>query len=400
MTPPPRSYSAPRILGTVEGTAGGPALVLLCGVHGNEPAGCRAAQAVLAELREARIPFQGRLLVVIGNRTALTEGRRFIDHDLNRHWTPDRVRRVRNTPKARLFNEDLEKRELLDLFEPMLHSARDPVVFLDLHSTSGPGVPFVCMADVIRNRRFGFAVHVPVVLGLEEKLPNTMLGYLTDLGHVGIAIEGGQHEAPDTERNLRAAIWSVLTVAGAVEASDVPEFDSMQRHLQKASADIPQVTEILHRHRCTDGDGFVMEPGFRSFEAVEAGELVATDHRGAIRTPVAGLMMLPRYQGQGEDGYFLARAVRPFWLAVSAQARRLGTDRLISSLPGVERHPERPDHFQVDLRVARYQVVNIFHLLGFRRETNEGGRLVFSRRRPDEWGPMGLPPLEALEANR
>ncbi|MEL7368735.1 MAG: succinylglutamate desuccinylase/aspartoacylase family protein [Myxococcota bacterium] len=376
-----------------EGLAPGPTIVATAGIHGNEPAGLHALDRVLATLRGLSTTFRGRLLAVVGHRSALAQGVRYIGRDLNRGWEAADLAQVRRRSFESLRAEDLEQRELLDLFEPILAEATEPVIFLDLHSTSGPGAPFVCMADVIRNRKFAFSMGVPTVLGLEEAIEGSMIGFLCDIGHIGIAVEGGQHDHPDTVEHHMAAIWSVLDAAGSLDVSGMPDVKHLRDKLQRSVNGLPQVIEIRHRHVCKDGDGFVMNPGYSNFQPVKAGEVVARDDRGLIRMTEDGIMMLPRYQGQGEDGFFLARSVRPFWLSMSAQLRRLGADRVLRGLPGVRRHPVEPDTFVVNPRIARFRVIEIFHLLGYRRRRPEDGQLVFSRRRPDAWGPEPLPSI-------
>ena len=90
--------------------------------------------------------------------------------------------------------------------------------------------------------------------------------------------------------------------------------------------------------------------------------------------------MLPLYRGQGDDGFFLGRDVKPFWLRLSALLRRLELQSLVLLLPGVRRHPDNVDSLLVDRSVARWQVSNVFHLFGYRRCRPESDYLVFSRR--------------------
>src|SRR5690606_23870109 len=131
---------------------------------------------------------------VTGNLRALQAGRRYLDRDLNRRWTPENIAKItRGGPET---SEDRETLELLQVFVPLMRRGR--VSFIDLHSTSGPSTPFSCMADVLRNRPRALALPIPVVLGLEEVIEGSMLGYLCDLGHVGVAVEGGQHSDPRT----------------------------------------------------------------------------------------------------------------------------------------------------------------------------------------------------------
>jgi succinylglutamate desuccinylase len=91
-------------------------------------------------------------------------------------------------------------------------------------------------------------------------------------------------------------------------------------------------------------------------------------------------MLMPLYQAQGDDGYFLVRDVRPFWLRLSGAMRRRRLERWLHLLPGVRRHPDRPGSFVVDRRVARWYALEVFHLLGFRRLSDTGRELSVSRR--------------------
>jgi succinylglutamate desuccinylase len=55
-----------------------------------------------------------------------------------------------------------------------------------------------------------------------------------------------------------------------------------------------------------------MLPGFKSFERVVQGQLLAlggAHGQREIRSPLGGILIMPRYQGQGQDGFFLARPV-------------------------------------------------------------------------------------------
>ena len=135
-----------------------------------------------------------------------------------------------------------------------------------------------------------------------------------------------------------------------------------------------------------DGDGFEMRPGYHNFQPVKKDELLATDASGEIRSPRDGLLLLPRYQGQGNDGFFLAREVRPFWLRVSAVLRRARAERFFSLLPGVKRLDPSRNRLLVNARVARIWPVEVFHLLGYRRMSDQGDRILFEcRREGDPW---------------
>ncbi len=71
---------------------------------------------------------------------------------------------------------------------------------------------------------------------------------------------------------------------------------------------LPAVSRVVHRHAVVPASGFVMEPGFRSFDAVRMGTLMAMDRTGPIRAPDDGMVFLPLYQDQGADGFFVIKA--------------------------------------------------------------------------------------------
>jgi hypothetical protein len=85
---------------------------------------------------------------------------------------------------------------------------------------------------------------------------------------------------------------------------------------------------------------------------------------------------MPLYQAQGEDGFFLIREFHPFWLSLSEALRRLRADRIIHWLPGIRRDPLRAYGLIVDRRWARWFSLEVLHLLGYRKEVEEGDRLI------------------------
>jgi len=153
-----------------------------------------------------------------------------------------------------------------------------------------------------------------------------------------------------------------------------------RRRLRQAVGDAPPIVEITYRHEITAEDRFRMEPGFVNFSAVSKGQKLGSDRSGDLRAPAACHVMLPLYQELGDDGYFLARRVRWFWLWLAKWLRALRIGGLLPLLPGIQRAPDDRNTLLANPRVARWFVVEVFHLLGFRRESRRGDRLAFSRR--------------------
>lgn len=369
-----------RVIGRFGGQSPGPVVISIGGLHGNEPAGVRASRNVLQQLGRIRPRFSGEYLALAGNLSALRRGTRYIEQDLNRIWLRERVDRFESSTPEPGHVEEFELRGLLAEIRLAVGRTSQEAYFIDLHTTSAPGSPFVVVADTLLNRRLATALPAPIVLGLEEHLRGTLLNFVNDLGHVAVGLEGGQHDSPASVATHELGIWQTLRLAGCVDASQVPGANEVSRPFRRRFEGRPSVVEVRYRHNVDPADAFVMEPGFENFTRVRRGDLLARDRQGPIRSAESGIMLMPLYQALGEDGYFLVRPVWPFWLEVSEWVRRLGMDRLLPLLPGVRRQTDAMDTLRVDPRVARWLVLQIFHLLGFRRQGSEDGLLLFSRR--------------------
>lgn len=369
----------PRVLGDVGSPAAGNTLVVLGGVHGNEPSGVEALRRVLAQIDSLDCELHGRLLGLVGNRAALAAGHRFLAEDLNRIWLPERLERAHDGTEA-LTAEERELGELDRLLDAALAGAHGRTFVLDLHTTSGPGPAFVVVHDTLPNRAFGRAMSLPLVFGLEEELSGTLTDHLTDRGAVSITVETGQHRSAASADRAEAAIWLALDVAGLAAECHRPEVELSRERLAREVEDLPPAVEVLYRHAIETDDGFRMGPGFASFEPVVEGQVVAEDRRGPVAAPRSGRLLMPLYQALGDDGFFVTRPVRESWLRLSTTLRRWRLERFLHWLPGINEVPERSGVFMVDRRVARWLALEIFHLLGFRRLEATPSHLIMARR--------------------
>src|SRR5690606_1401552 len=152
-----------------------------------------------------------------------------------------------------------------------------------------------------------------------------------------------------------------------LERSQVPDLPDHLHRLSQATHELPRVLEIRYRHRVAQDDDFCMLPGFANFVSVARGTKLAEDRRGEISAPEDAMLMLPLYQGQGDDGFFLARPVSPVWLGVSAVLRQARFDRLLRLLPGVSPHPTADDEWVVSTAAGAAFITDVFHLFGYRR---------------------------------
>lgn len=380
-----------HLLGEAVGNAAGATLIVFGSVHGNEAGGIRAIQRVLPRLESLKENLRGRAYFLAGNTRAVPKAVRFIDSDLNRHWTEGNLAKnlaAADSPETVLVSEDYEQRELLASIDQILATARDEVYAIDLHSTSAEGAPFATVGDTLRNRHFARQFPVTFLLGIEEQLEGTVLEYLNSRGAVTFGFEGGQHFADSTVDTHEAVIWLALVNSGILAREDAPDFERWKRILTEATG-VQKIVEIRYRHPVEPGDDFRMNAGFENFQTVRRGQSLARDKSGAIRAAESGLILMPLYQKQGEDGFFLGREVAPVWLRLSEILRRRNVSEWMRFLPGVQRHPADGATFLIDTRIARFFPLQIFHLLGFRKRRWRGNKLVVSRRLHDTKSPFG-----------
>lgn len=371
-----------RRLGSYGGSTFGPLVVCIAGMHGNEPAGVHALERVFQHLSKTRPPFNGKLVGLAGNLGALERGNRYVHRDLNRMWSPERVQQLKAGNLLEIETaETTEQRELLAALEIELAGKFSQAVFLDLHTTSSAGAPFGLISDTLANRRYAQRLRTPIILGLEESIEGTLLNYINELGHAALGFEAGQHAAPIAVKNHEAAIWSALVTAGCLPPEHVPSWRGLQRTLRESSRGLPLALEVCYRHEIRPADQFVMVPGFVNFQHLEQGELLAHDKHGEVRAPETGYLFMPLYQAQGEDGFFIVRAIKPFWLELAAWLRRLQLDRTLAWWPGVQRVPDDENSLLIDPQIARLYVIEICHLLGFRKQARQDNKILVTRRR-------------------
>ncbi|MGK0204080.1 MAG: hypothetical protein ACI9S9_003160 [Planctomycetota bacterium] len=368
-----------REIGRWDSGLPGPTLLVTGGVHGNEPAGVYAAQRVLKQLQGRAPQIRGRIIALAGNLAALSENRRFLSRDLNRSWDQESL--VLNSARdAQLRSpEDREQLDLIACFVEVERSASGPLVYADLHTSSAEGSPFLCLADTIDNRRLGLTTGVPIILGIEETIAGASLEWFADRGIMALAVEGGQHESEDAIANHEAVLWGLLVNLGILPEGFVDLAPHRER-LRQAVGSAPPIVEIVHRHVIAPDDAFRMEPGFVNFAEVAKGQLLAKDRSGEILAKHTTHVMLPLYQELGDDGFFLARRVRWYWLWLARLLRAFHVAAVMPLMPGIRRDPDDHDTMLANPKVARWFVVEIFHLLGFRKETERFGCLAFSRR--------------------
>jgi len=303
-----------RIIGHYRGAEAGPLVVAIGGIHGNEPAGVRALERLFEMLEdEPRLNpgfnFKGEFLALRGNLEALAQGKRYIDVDLNRIWRPLGPR-----PEQFATSEDHELHELLAAIETAVEEAPlSELVLLDIHTTTATGGIFAITGDDAPSLSLAAEMSVPVIKGMLSGLQGTTLHYFrgnhfeTTLPVRAISFEAGHHTDPLSVDLALASTINLLRALGCVKDEDVSTYHDQR--LRESAAHLPRLTELAYVHKIANNgsDGFRMNPGYKNFQPVRKGELLATDNNGEITAPLDGYLLMPLYQSQGEEGFFVVR---------------------------------------------------------------------------------------------
>lgn len=305
-----------RVIGRFTGSTRGPLLIVLGGIHGNEPAGVEAMSLILKMLEVEPITnpdfqFCGRLVGLRGNIQALESKQRYLNQDLNRMFTPENIREVLEKDPALLGPEE---RELLDLVltidEEIDNYQPDELILLDLHTTTAYGGIFTIAKDDDRSLEIAIELHAPVVRGMLQGLQGTTLHFIEhkrfdDIRSTAICFESGQHDEHLSVNRAIAGVINCMRTIGCVQAEHVE--NQHDRLLIEFSSGLPKVTNLVYKHAIVPEDEFRMYGHFKNFQTIEKGELLARDRQGDIYAPYDGLILMPLYQKQGEEGFFIVQ---------------------------------------------------------------------------------------------
>lgn len=304
-----------RIIGRHEGNEKGSLLICIGGMHGNEPSGIEAIEEVLRLLSiehkvNPTFRYKGTMIGIRGNLAALNAKQRFISRDLNRMLTSSELERIKNLNPALLKEEDKECLELISVIEEEIKKYNAPLtLILDMHTTTADGGIFTIAAEDDLSRILAKGLHAPVVLGIAEGLVGTTIDYFhhPQQGCYCIVFEAGRHDDPEGVHRTAAAIINCMRTIGAVESRDVDH-----RHdglLISLSVGLPKITRLIYHYKIQPEEKFVMRPGYKNFQHVKTGDVLATNENGDVLSSVEGLILMPKYQSQGNDGFFIVEVV-------------------------------------------------------------------------------------------
>jgi len=365
-----------RIFHHIKGKNPGATIVFFAGIHGNETAGVNALNSVLITLSEKDI--SGEIYGVYGNIKALQQNKRFLESDLNRMWTLKQLDTIKH--KEALNQEEQEQEELFYFVKQLLISDKNPIYFIDLHTTSSKTLPFITINDALINRKFSGCFPVPVVLGIEEYLEGPLLSYLNTLGYLSLGFESGQHTDPNAVINCEAFIQLALRHTGHIGSNGIENIHNYENILKSASCNISSIFEVIYKYHIQPKEVFSMKDGFESFQKIKKGTLLATTNGKNIYSDYTAKLFMPLYQKSGNDGFFIIRPIPRFFLKLSEILRKNKADSLLTLLPGISWENKSLGVLKANLSVTRFMAKSIFHLFGYRNKQLDKTHLILYNR--------------------
>ena len=306
-----------RIIGVYEGKERGPLFICFGAMHGNEPAGVKAIDLVvkLLEVEPIKNPdfvYKGKFVGIIGNKKAYINAKRFIDKDLNRQFIKEKIDILKSLPSNQLINEDKELLEILSTIQIEIDAYQpDQLVILDLHTTSSKGGIFSICQNEERVIKIAKSLHAPVVLGMLEGLKGTTLHYFTTenmgIDTISLTFESGQHTEQLSINRAIAGILFCMREIKAVKKEDIENYH--EERLIENTKDLPILTTLSYKYFIDHSEFFEMKPGYFNFQKVNQGEKIAKNKKGYILAKNDGMLLMPLYQSQGEDGFFIVKEI-------------------------------------------------------------------------------------------
>jgi len=295
-----------RYLGNV-GNQEGNTILFLGGVHGNEMAGVGALKKVFDRLELHQTSMKGRAVGLIGNLEATRLGQRYLYKDFNRIWTREVIDDLHYGRLDTRHTEYAELEQLYQELQVIISQTKGKLFVIDLHTTSSPTIPFIVTNKTDSSMNFTHRFPMPVISGLTGFLDGTLLSYINDLGHVGLAYEAGQHKSHKSMIKHESFAWLCLHYTGICPDLDEEFIDHHHNVLQEELVTRTNSFKLISRYKIKTDEQFKMNPGYANFQKIYAGEELAENQDGVIQSPYDGYIFMPLYQPQGDDGFFIIK---------------------------------------------------------------------------------------------
>lgn len=278
----------------------GPDAMINALMHGNELCGAIALDRLL---RSGMRPTRGRLTLCFVNAEAYhrfdpaaPNRSRFIDEDMNRLWSADRLDAPAVTAEA------VRARALRPFFDRVDR-------LLDIHSMGTRSAPILLIHGLEKERRLARAMAVPATIacGAGHVQGRRLIEYepFNDpaADKVAVLVECGHHWSRES------AVVALDTALYFLRALDMVDPAHFRAHVSEAEPPPQTLLEVTHGYTIRTDD-FYFTDRFAGLERFSnAGEVFAVDGGEEVRTPYDDcVLVMPNHRAvKGQRAFRLAR---------------------------------------------------------------------------------------------
>jgi len=279
-------------------------IIFISAIHGNENSGVIALKRFFKDVENTNIKIGGTVIGLIGNLNALKNNNRYINTDMNRLWT-DRVIQLKSKKENEDRQEMLVLKNLIDTIITL--KKKKNILIIDLHNTSSPNGVFTIVNNKTE-QQIAEHLQIPVISDLFSKVHGSLAEYYSSKKVSSIVFEGGAIGDPASINNHEVGIWKMLEKRGFIQKENIPErvlknSQIMSNFSKKNKGNY----SVKYIHKIKKNSDFLMHPNMSNFEKIKKGQIIGNDINGPVKSPLEGHLLMPLYQKQGNEGFYIVK---------------------------------------------------------------------------------------------
>lgn len=291
-----------RILGKYGDQSKGATLIITADTLGDEKHGIAAVQNVLRTLSRSKIPLKGQVIGLAGNTSSYRRGLLGeLRGSLPLEYTPASQDEYLGYNKAEEFIELIEEFEKIPATD---------VFYIDIKTSPTLPYPYSCHSRNESCKAFASKFPFYKVMGLEDFITDHLGFYLNAKNYTCNTFKigtGGPYPATQVHE---ATIWWALIQCGCLLEDDVPNILHLRNVLdQSLPDDHVRSYEVIFKYTVQEDEYFRMVPGYKSFQKIKAGEVLATSDGASVVSQWDGRIFMPLYHTQSNDGFFILKEI-------------------------------------------------------------------------------------------
>ena len=202
-----------------------------------------------------------------------------------------------------------EKKEMLMLKEfidkIISLKKKKNITIIDLHNTSSPNGVF-SIVNNIKEKKIAEYLKTPIIHNLFNKVKGSFAQYYSNQNISTIVFEGGSIGDPASINNHEVSIWKMLEKRDFIESRFIP------KRVQKNNTNMNNFSQnkqgyyfVKYIHKINDKNEFLMNPNMQNFEKITKNQIIASNRNGPIKSPYDGFLLMPLYQKEGKEGFYI-----------------------------------------------------------------------------------------------